>query len=78
MYTKSFQSIISLFHKTVSTSSLKNLKKSEKFYFQTLKTFVFGLKVASKQISKKFYLVKFWFKKFSTTSQEMVSTSSFK
>ena len=33
----------------VSTSSLKNLQKTEKYHFQTLRTFVFELNVASKQ-----------------------------
>ena len=42
-----------LSQKTVSTSSHKNLQKTEKYSFQTLRTFVFELKVASKPFSKK-------------------------
>ena len=37
----------------VSTSSLKNWKKTENFLFQIPRTFVFHLKVASKPFSKK-------------------------
>ena len=42
-----------LSQKTVSISSHKNLQKTEKYSFQTLRTFVFELKVASKPFSKK-------------------------
>ena len=48
----------------VSTSSLKNLQKTEKCPFQTLGTFVFELTVASKSFSKKFPMTKFWLRKF--------------
>ena len=35
---------------------LKNLQKSEKCYFETLRIFIFDIKVASKPLSKKLYL----------------------
>ena len=53
-----------LSQKTVSNSSLKNLQKTKTFPFQTLKTFVFELKVASKPFSKRLPITKSCFKKF--------------
>ena len=50
------------FPEMVSISSLKNLRKTEKCLFQTLRTFVFEFKVASKPFSKKLPMTKFWFK----------------
>ena len=52
IYGKNFRSIVSLLQKTVSTSSLKNLQKTEKCSFQTRRTFAFELEVASKPFSK--------------------------
>ena len=51
---------VSLSKKTISTSSLKNLQKTEKWFFQTLWTFVFELKVAPKPFAKKILPAKFW------------------
>ena len=48
-----FEGSVLLSQKTFSTSSHKNLQKTEKYSFQTLRTFVFELKVASKPFSKK-------------------------
>ena len=62
LYAKNFHSIISLFQKMASTSSLKNLQETEKCPFQTLRTFGFELKVASKPFSKKPPTTKFWSK----------------
>ena len=65
----------------VSTSSLKNLQKIEKRHFQTLKTFVFELEVASKAFSKSFLWLNFdlsHFEHFASLSQKMISTSSLK
>ena len=50
---------VSLFQNMVTASSLKNLQKTEKYLFHTLRTFVFQLKVASKPFSKKLYMTKF-------------------
>ena len=50
---------VSLSQKTVSIPPLKNMQKTEKCPFQTLRTFVFELKLASKQISKKLPMTKF-------------------
>ena len=50
---KSFRCFASFSPKIVSTSSIKNLQKTEKCPFQTLRPFVFELKVASKPFSKK-------------------------
>ena len=50
---------VSLSQKTVSTLSIKNLQKPGKCSFQTLRTFVFELKVASKSFSKKLLMTKF-------------------
>ena len=61
---KSFWGTVSLSQKTVSTSSLKTSQKTEKCPFQTLRTFTFELKVASKPFSKKLPITKFWFKQF--------------
>ena len=43
----------------------KSCKKTEKWPFQMLRTFVFELKEASKPFSKKFPMTKFWFKNIS-------------
>ena len=51
-----------LSQKTVSTLLLKNLQKTEKCPFQTLRTFVLELKVPSKPFSKKLLVTQFWFK----------------
>ena len=64
LYTKSFRSIVLLSHKTISISSLKNLQKTEKYYFQRFRIFVLTKKFASKPFSKKLHMTKFWFKKF--------------
>ena len=80
-YLNSFERIASLSQKMVSTSSLKNLQKTEKCTFQKLRTIAFEVKVASKPFSKKFTMAKIWFKKYSTLSltfPEIVSTSSLK
>ena len=53
-----------LSQKTVLTSSLKNMQKSEKCPFQRLIKFVFEIKVASKPFPKKLAMTKFWFKQF--------------
>ena len=66
IYGKNFRSIVSLLQKTVSTSLLKNLQKTEKCSFQTRRTFAFELKVVSKPFSKKRPMTKFWFKYFWT------------
>ena len=69
----------SLSKKTVLTSSFKNLQKTEKWCFQTLRTFAFELKGALKPFSKKLPITKFRFKQFWTlclTFPKMVSTSS--
>ena len=58
---KSIQSSVLLSQKTVSTSSLKNMQKTEKWPFRTLRAFVGKLKVASKAFSKKLSMTKFWF-----------------
>ena len=57
-----FEHFASPFQKMVRTSSLKNLQKCEKWPFQTLRTFIFEVKVASKKFSKKFPMARFWFK----------------
>ena len=44
----------------VSTSSLKNLQKTEKCPFQTLRILIFKLKAASKPFYKKLPITKFW------------------
>ena len=46
----------------ISTSSIKNLQKTKKCYFQTSTILVLELKEASKQFSKKVPMTKFWFK----------------
>ena len=61
----SFELFVLLSQKMVSTLSLKNLKKSEKCSFQTLRTFVFELRIALKIFSKKLPMTKFLFKYFS-------------
>ena len=61
-----FGRFASLSQKMVSTSPLKTLEKSEKRPFQTLTTGFFELNVASKPFSKKFPLIKLWFKQFKT------------
>ena len=48
----------------VSTSSIKNLQETGKCPFQTLKIFVFEIKVVSKSFSKKLPRTKFEFKLF--------------
>ena len=65
----------------VSTSLLKDLQKTEKWPFQTLTTFVFELKVASKPFSNKLPMTKFRFKtfeRFALLSRKIVSTASLK
>ena len=57
-----FERFASISQKTVSTSSLKSLQKTEKYAFEMLRTFVFELKVPSKPFSKKLPMIKFWFK----------------
>ena len=42
----------------------QKLLKTEKYHFQTLRTFVFELRLASKPFSKKVPKTKFWFKQF--------------
>ena len=59
LYTKSFRSIVLLSHKTISISSLKNLQKTEKYYFQRFRIFVLTKKFASKPFSKKLHMTKF-------------------
>ena len=66
LWPNSFERFGSLSQEMVSTSSLKNLQKTEKRPFQTLKTFVFELEVASKWFSKKLPVTKFRFKMFWT------------
>ena len=71
----------SLSQKTVSTSSLNTLEKTEKCSFQTLRAFIFDLKVASESFSRKLSMTKFWFNSFlyfASLSQKTVSTSSLK
>ena len=58
----SLERFTSLFQKMISTSSLKNLQKTEKCSIQTLTTFVFEPKVTSKPFSKKLPVNEFWFK----------------
>ena len=58
----SVERFASLSQKMISTSSLKNLQKAEKCCIQTLTTFIFELKVASKSFSKKLPVNEFWFK----------------
>ena len=48
--------------KMISTLSFKNFQKTEKCPFQTIRTFVFELKVAWKLFPKKLPMTKFWFK----------------
>ena len=68
----SFERFASLYQEMVSTSLLKNLQKTEKRSFQTLKTFLFELEktflfeleVAPKSFSKKLPTTKFRFKTF--------------
>ena len=52
-------SIVSLSQKTVSTLSLKNLQKTKKYPFQTLKTLAFELKVPLKPFFKLLSMTKF-------------------
>ena len=54
------------FPESISISSPKNLQKTKKCPFQTLRTFLFELKVPSKPFSKKLLMTKFWFKYFWT------------
>ena len=49
---KSFHSIASHPQESILTSSFKNLQESEKAHFQTLRGFVFELKVTSRPFSK--------------------------
>ena len=72
----SFERFASLSQKTVSTSPLKNLKKTEKCPFQTLKTFDFELIVASKRFPEKVPPTKAWFKNYWTLF--LISTLPFK
>ena len=51
-----------LSQKTVSTSPLRNLQKGENCHFQTIRTFVFDLDVASKPFSKLLRTAQFKFK----------------
>ena len=63
----------------VQTSSLKYLQKSEKWPFQTLRTFVFEIKIAPKPFSRKSIKPKSdlnSFERFASLSQKMISTSS--
>ena len=65
----------------VSTSSLKNLQKTERCSFQRLSKFVFQLKVASKPFFRKLRQPHFNFnslERFASLSQTLVSTSSLK
>ena len=65
----------------VSTSSLKNLQKTERCSFQRLSTFVFQLQVASKPFSRKLRQPHFNFNSlecFASLSQKIVSTLSLK
>ena len=55
---------VSLSEKTASTLQLRNLQKSEKWYFQRLTTFSFDLKGASNPFSKILTTNNFEFKKF--------------
>ena len=48
----------------VLTSSLKNVKKSEKCHFQRFRTFVFDVMVASKPFYKRLLMNKFGFTQF--------------
>ena len=76
-----FQCIASLYQKTVSTSSLKNLQKSAKCHCQTLRAFTFDLKVASKSFSNCFtsqHLNSNQFKNFDLLFQKMAATLSLK
>ena len=57
----SFERFPSLSQKTLSTSLLKKIQKSEKYHFQTRRKIVFHLKVASKSFSKKLPMTKFGF-----------------
>ena len=61
-YFNNFERFASLSKKMVSASSLKIFKKSEKCPFQTFRTFIIELQVASKLFSKKLPKTKFWFK----------------
>ena len=59
----------------VLTSSIKNFQKTEKCLFQTLRTFVFDLKIASKPFPKKFPMTNFDlnnFERFASLPQKMV------
>ena len=60
----SFERFALLFLKMVSTLPLKTLQKTEKWSFQTLRTFVLELKVTSKPFSKKLPITKYGFKQF--------------
>ena len=59
LHINSFRSIIFLSQKTVSTSSLKNLQKTEKCQVQRFMTFAFNHEVASKLFSKKLPMIRF-------------------
>ena len=60
-----FEHFALLSRKMVSTSSLKNLQKHWNS-FETLRTFVLELKLASKPFSNKLPMTKFWLKYFWT------------
>ena len=65
----------------VSTSSLKNLQKTERYSFQRLSTFVLQLNLASILFSWKLPRPNFNFnslERFASLSQKMLSTSSLK
>ena len=58
----SLERFASLSQEMASTLSLKSFQKTEKCLFQTLTTFFFEPKVASKPFSKKLTTSKLWFK----------------
>ena len=61
-----FKRFALLFQITVLTSSFKNLQKTEKYTFQTLRTFIFEFQIAWESLSKRLPMINFWFKYFST------------
>ena len=64
LHLKSFQCFFPLSQKMVSTLPLKNWQINEKCNLQTLRTFIYDLKIALKQFSKNLPIIKFWYKKF--------------
>ena len=57
-FRKIFESFTSPSQKTISTLSLQNLQKIEIWHLQTLRTFAFDLKIASKTFSKMLPMIK--------------------